>query len=235
MKTHVAVTLTTLLVISAFAADSDPKQEVTDAAKKLGQKANYSWTTTVVVPEGTRFRPGPTEGKTEKDGVTEVSMKFGENTTRAILQGDKAVVSNPEGEWQSTADLENEEGPGRFRAMFVRNIKTPAAQAAEIAGFAKDLKKDGDGYASDLTEDGAKTLLTFRARRTGEGPSVSNAKGSVKFWVKDGLLSKYEYKVKGTVSYNGNDFENDRTTTVEIKEIGTTKIQVPEEAKKKLS
>jgi hypothetical protein len=57
----------------------------------------------------------------------------------------------------------------------------------------------------------------------------------VKFWVKDGVLSKYEIKVKGTVSFNGNDRDIDRTTTVEIKDIGATKIQVPEGAQKKLS
>jgi hypothetical protein len=85
-----------------------------------------------------------------------------------------------------------------------------------------------------LTEAGAKTLLTFRPRNGGEGPTVTNATGSVKFWLKDGALAKYEFKVKGTVSFNGNDFENDRTTTVEIKDVGSTKIEVPDEAKKKL-
>ena len=44
----------------------------------------------------------------------------------------------------------------------------------------------------------------------------------------------YEVKVKGKVSFNGNDRDVDRTTTVEIKDIGSTKIEVPEEAKKKL-
>jgi hypothetical protein len=37
------------------------------------------------------------------------------------------------------------------------------------------------------------------------------------------------------MSFNGNDREIDRTTTVEIKDVGTTKLTVPEEAKKKLS
>ena len=57
----------------------------------------------------------------------------------------------------------------------------------------------------------------------------------MKFWIKDGVPAKYEFKVKGTVNFNGNEFENDRTTTVEIKEVGTTKVAVPEAAKKKLT
>jgi hypothetical protein len=119
--------------------------------------------------------------------------------------------------------------------MMLRNFKTPATQATQVASFAKDLKKDGDVYSGDLTEEGAKTLLTFRPRSGGEGPSVSNAKGSVKFWLKDGALAKYELKVKGTVSFNGNEFDNDRTTTVVIKDVGATKVEVPEEAKRKMS
>ena len=53
--------------------------------------------------------------------------------------------------------------------------------------------------------------------------------------VKDGTLTKYEFKVKGKMSFNGNDIDQDRTTTVVIKDVGTTKVTVPEEAKKKLS
>src|SRR5438093_4748189 len=163
-----------LLAASLIAADSGTKDDIKDAAKKLGERANYSWKTTVVVPESAQFRPGPTEGKTEKDGFTHVKMSFGDNTTQAVIKGDKSAVTNPDGGWQSLAELENEEGPGRFRALMLRNLKTPAVQAAELASFVKDLKKDGDTYSSELTEDGAKVFLRFR--RGGDGPTVSNAK-----------------------------------------------------------
>jgi hypothetical protein len=120
--------------------------------------------------------------------------------------------------------------------MMARNFKAPAAQAAELAAGAKDLKKEGDAYVSDLTEDVAKGLLSLRGRAGGgEGPTVSGAKGSVKFWIKDAALSKYEFKVQGKVTFNENERDVDRTTTVEIKDVGTTKVEVPEEARKKLS
>jgi hypothetical protein len=216
-----------LLTEPLLAADSSPKDDITNAAKKLGEKANYSWKTTVVVPEGTQFRPGPSEGKTEKDGFTHVTMSFGENTTQAVLKGDKAAATNRDGEWQSAAELDGNEGPGRFLGRMVRNLKTPAAQAAELAAAAKELKKDGDAYSGDLTEAGAKAQFRFG--------TASNAKGSVKFWLKDGALSKYEFKVQGKVDFNGNEVDVDRATTVEIKDVGTTKVEVPEGAKKKLS
>lgn len=88
----------------------------------------------------------------------------------------------------------------------------------------------------DLTEEGVKELLSRGFRRPGgEAPTPTDPKGSVKFWIKDGVVNKYEYKVQASMSVNGNDITIDRTTTVEIRDIGSTKVEVPEEAKKKAS
>ncbi len=57
----------------------------------------------------------------------------------------------------------------------------------------------------------------------------------MKFWVKDGALSKYEYQVQGTMNFNDNEINMNRLTTVDIKDVGTTKVTIPEEAKKKVS
>jgi hypothetical protein len=225
------------LVFSAslLAADSGPKEEVIHAAKALQQKENYSWKTTVVVPESARFKPGPTEGKTEKEGATYLMITFGDNTIEAVLKGDKGAMAGADGEWKSLADVENDQNRGRFMAGFLRNMKTPAEEAVELAGEAKDLKKDGEVYSGDLTEEGAKNLLRFRRRGGNGGPEVSGAKGSVKFWVKDGVLSKVEYSVKGSISFNGNDVDVDRSTTMQIKDVGTTKVIIPKDAREKLS
>jgi hypothetical protein len=231
MKTSIVFGIMALTAVSLVAAESSPKDDVTNAAKALGDKTNYSWTVTVAVPAGAQFRPGPTEGKTEKDGATRVSMTFNDNTTEFVLQGGKSAIHTDEGGWQALSELDDQ-GPGRFLGAMVHNFKAPATQAAELAGQVKELKKDGDAYSGDLTEEGAKGLLQFRR---GGNATVSDAKGSVKFWIKDGVLSKYEFKVQGKVSFNGNDRDVDRTTTTEIKDIGTTKVEVPDDAKKKLS
>jgi hypothetical protein len=232
MKKNLLFGMATLLAGSIMAADPSPKDDVTAAAKKLADQASYTWNTTVVVPEDAPFHPGPTDGKIETNGFTDVKTAFRENTMEFVLKGDKAAVHTEDGGWQALSELEGSEGPGRFLVGMIRGFKAPAAQAAEIASWAKDLKKDGDVYAGELTEEGAKSLLRFR--RGGEA-TISNAKGSVKFWIKDGVLAKYEFKVKGSVSFNGNDNDVDRTTIVEIKDVGTTKLAVPDEAKKKLS
>jgi hypothetical protein len=63
---------------------------------------------------------------------------------------------------------------------------------------------------------------------------MQNAKIALKMWVKDGVLNKITTHVTGTINFNGEDRDIDRTTTVEISDIGSTKVELPDEAKKKL-
>src|SRR5437870_13408033 len=116
MKKQILVLGLAGLAGSLLAAETSAKEEVINAAKKLGEQPNYSWKTTVVVPESAQFKPGPIEGKTEKDGFTYLKMSIGENQAEGVIQGDKTAVTNQDGEWQSASELENSEGRGRFRA-----------------------------------------------------------------------------------------------------------------------
>lgn len=235
MKTPALLGIFAMLAGSLAVSAATPKEEVTAAARKLAEQPNYTWNTTVVVPEGTRFRPGPVEGKANKDGLMIVATTFGDNTTHTVRQGEKGAITNQDGAWESLAEAESAEGFGRFRAALARGLQPAAQQAMELAADAKDLKKEGDVYSSELSEDGTKELLRIRRGGGGDAPEPRNAKGSVKFWLKDGVLAKYEFKVQGTITgRNGEDFEVDRLTTVEIKNVGTTKVEVPEGAKKKL-
>jgi hypothetical protein len=234
MKKNIVFCAVALLTGSLLAADS-ASNDVSSAAKKLGDSVNYSWQTTVIVPDDSPFKPGPTDGKTEKGGLTYVKLSLGDNTTEFVKQGQVAAYTDEDGTWKSLTNLDNSQGPGRFLGGMVRNFQAPDAQAADLVASAKDLKKDGDVYASDLTADGAKALLSFRGRRgNGNGPAITNPSGSVKFWIKDGILIKYEFKVKGTVNFDGDDHDIDRDTTVAIKDVGTTKMDAPDAAKKLL-
>jgi len=244
MKLAVLLSLT---LVSAPVIAADTKDEVKAAAKKLAESPNYSWTTKSETPgsdQGGRFRIGPTEGKTQKDGLTSIKMTRGENATEAFVKAGKAVVKT-DGGWKTGEELSSESsdgeggrrGGGRFLGRMLQNMKTPAAEAEDLAGKVKELKKADDGYAGELTEDAVKERLTFGGRRRdgSEPPAPANMKGSVKFWVKDGVLTKYEYNVQGTITFQNNDRDVNRTTTVEIKDVGSTKIDVPEEAKAKIS
>lgn len=225
-----------LLLVAAgslLAADSSPKDEVLAAAKQLADKDNYSWHTETIVPEGTQFRPGPIDGKTEKEGYTGISWTLFDNEIQIVQKGDKAAYTDQDGKWQLATEQAGD-GPEGWMSMFARNMPTPAKQAAEIAGDVTEFKKEGEVYSGPLTEEGAKALMSFR--RGSDGPTISNAKGSAKFWLSDnGELTKYEYKVKGLMDWNGNDVDIDRDTTVEIRGVGTTKVEISEKAKGKLS
>jgi hypothetical protein len=242
MKTNLLLALFILTIGSLSAASSNPKDYVKKAAGELGKQKNYSWNTTVESPGNSQFRPGPTEGKTEKGGYTSLSMTFGDNTTEAVLKGTNGAIKTQDG-WQSLAEASQDNGggfnPGMFIARSLQNYKIPDAQAADLVNDVKDLKKSTNGISGDLTEDSAKALLSFRPRG-GNGsenfpsPDISNAKGTVTFWIADGKLTKYQTHVTGHVSFNGNDRDVDRTTTTEIKDANSTKISVPDDAKKKL-
>jgi hypothetical protein len=226
MKKILTPILLALLAVRVAAADSTAKDDVVAASKKLGDQPNYSWKENVVVPDNSPFKPGPTEGKWEKGGDTYFTLSFGDDTTKIYLEGDKSAISDPDGGWQSAKEMGADEGPGRFVAAIVGMFKAPAAQAEELAGTAKELVQDGDALSSDMTDEGAKSQFRFG--------KVTNPKGSVKFWIKDGQLVKYEFKITGKAEFNGNEFDVDRDTTIEIANVGATKIDVPADAKKKL-
>jgi hypothetical protein len=214
-----------------LAAQAGPADDVTAAAQKLGTESSYSWHATTVVPPDAQFRPGPTEGKTA-NGLTYVKMSFRDNESEIYMKGTNAVMTDPDGGWQTLAEAsQDDQGPGRFMTGMVRNFRTPAKQAADLAADCKDLTMTNGAWTSDLTADGAKKMLTFRR---GGGANVTNPSGSATFWIANGELTKFETHVKGSVSFNGNDMDVDRDTTVEIKDVGTTKIDVPDDVTKKL-
>ncbi|MFN3486228.1 MAG: hypothetical protein ACK44W_12200, partial [Planctomycetota bacterium] len=125
--------------------------------------------------------------------------------------------------------------PAAFAARRLADFKSPAALAESLADKAKELKDEGGGvYAGELSEEAARELLST-GRRGGQGaPSVSGAKGSVRFWLKEGMLVKYEYALQGKMTFGQREVDVNRTTVVEIKDVGTAKVEVPEEARAKL-
>ena len=239
MKRNLWFGMLMVLAGSLIAADSSPKDAVTSAATALGGELNYSWHSTVASAGGNRRFTGPSDGKIEKDGYTWLSMVRGDSTNLAVFKGTNGAINTPDNGWQSFKEATADDGggfnPTMFMVRMLQNFKDPDQQAAMLADQAAALTRDTNGISGDLTEDGAKGLLTYGRPAGGDnGPTVSNAKGSVTFWVADGKLVKYQFHVSGTVSFNGNDRDVDRTTTVEITDVGTTKIDVPNDAKKKL-
>jgi len=240
-----------------MAADKD---DVGAAIAKLAAADNYSWKTSVsnVPPpdaagggggrRGGRGFGGTSSGKAQKDGLLYVNMPGRGGVTEGYVKGTKgAIKAGDDGAWASFAEATADDGnggfnPATFAARRLQTTKSPADTAKDLLDKVKSVTKADDAYTADLTEDGAKSFMTMGfagfgrgGGAGGNGPDISGAKGSVKFWVKDGVLVKYETHIEGTMSFGGNDRPLNTITTVDITDVGATKIEVPDDAKKKMS
>jgi|KBSSwiStaDraftv2_1062776.scaffolds.fasta_scaffold1378589_1 hypothetical protein len=230
--------LPALIAVAGFAlsisgALADSKSEVADGIKKLADQPNYSWTSTPKV-EGTKAgrNQGPLDGKTEKSGLTYLKGTSGDNAYEAAFKGEKLVV-NYTGDWIAPSELPVDDGriEARLKALKV----TPVEEAGKLLAKVKELKKGESGeYTGELDADTAKAAFAVLGRRAAEAPE---AKGTIKVWLKDGRLAKYEFKIEGKITTGADkkEVEISRTTTVEIKDVGSTKISLPDDATKRLS
>jgi len=233
MNTKSLCGFTAMLAGSLLAVQAAPKDDLAKAIKQLADAGGYTWKATTESPQ---FNMGPTVGKIDKDGWALVSRTWGENTVQSAHHGEKAVTETQDG-WRSLAELEADQADnrGRFRARMLRGFEPPALEAGSLLKAVGEVALSDGAYTASLPEEKVKELMTFRGRGAGgDGPQISGAKGSVKFWVEKGMLKKYQYAVEGTMTWNNQDREMDRTTTVEISEVGTTKVELPAAAKAKL-
>jgi hypothetical protein len=227
MKT-LLVSALTLCAIASLRAD--PKSDLQAAAKKLADAPSYSWVAKTEI-EGGQYTPAPVLGKAEKGGYAVLTTEREGTVTTAVHHGTAAVVKTDDG-WKTSEELQGGGGGGRgMRGGNLLRAKRPDAELASLAEKVKELRASDGAISGDLTEAGAKELMTF-GRGGQNGPK--NAKGSIKVWLKEGAVAKMEVKTSGTMSRNGEDRDFASTRTVEIKDVGTTKLEVPEDAKKKL-
>jgi len=235
MKKTIALAITSLFAASSmFAADATPTDQVKAGIAKDKAAANYSWTTTLTIAD-MQFTPGPVKGKAEKDGFAMVSQEMNDNKLEAVMKGDKVALKN-ESQWQL---IDEADGFVAMMGGFLTANGTALDEAEKLLKYVKELKAGEAGLISgDLTTEGAGTMMAFRPRGANAGAppaAPKNAKGSVKFWIKDGALVKIESHISGATAFGPDQEERqmDTTRTIEISDLGTTKLEVPADAKKK--
>lgn len=237
MKTTLIPILALLIAAPAFADDTNAAAQVKAAVAKLRAQPNYSWTVKVDMP-GMPFTPEPIEGKTGSDSFTLVSEGMNGNTVQAVLKGDKIVVKL-EDDWQLVGTNATSGGDPDFAVIigqWLGRHKTAADEAENLVAKANELKAgEGGMFSADLTEKALKELLTIGPRGKDQ-PEPKDVSGSVKLWLKDGELTKFVSHIHGRTIFGPDQQEQeiDLTRTVEIHDKGTTKLEVPAEAKKKL-
>ena len=221
------------------AAGARPKDTLITATTQLGKKANYSWTASTREAEGGSGplgSLGPIEGKAEKGGVTYLSFSIGDILVEVYRDGPKGAAQVLMGGWRTLDEVAGMGGTPATIVRYVRAYKAPVAESADLAGKVTDLKEADGALSGALKEDAVKELLLLGTRnQQGKEPQATGAKGSVRFWIKNGILAKYEIKVQGQVTEGDRESTISRTTTVEIKNAGSTKMDVPPDARQKMT
>ena len=229
----------TVIALATCWARADVKDDLTAAAKKLADSDNYSWTTGAKRPAGAIAGGG--DGKIQRDGLTILNLGIRGETTMIVFKDGKGAFQSPGESWKSVggaadASTQPATGDARMIASMIATYKPPAAQALSLIEKAQDLHQADDGsIAGTLSADDAKALIQRRMVRGGGGAvEVQDPAGDVKFWTADGVLRKFQLHLTGQMNVAGQERDINRTTTVEIKDVGTTKLDAPDEAKAKM-
>src|SRR5436190_22283656 len=100
--------VTTVAFLAALAISTraaEPKDELKAAAKKLAAKPNYSWSLTTKSQGEGGGPAGDSDGKTEKDGYSFLTLSFGNTEVELAFKGDKAAIKRND-EWKGADELE---------------------------------------------------------------------------------------------------------------------------------
>jgi hypothetical protein len=227
------VCLTIFLASSLLAAGSSPQEDVLAAIAALGTQTNYSWKTTVQL--GLLHSATTRYGRTVKDGYTLFSTNPANDqgipdSFAVLIRGTNAAVQTAPNSWRSAADVLRDPGsrstPAWALAQTAQNLKPPAILAANLAAQAQDWLAGTNSLAGVLNAESVTSLLGDRL------PISTNRLVRVTFWITDGKLAKFQWHATGMTTFNGSSRNMDRTATTEIMSVNTTKLQVPDEARK---
>lgn len=165
------------------------------------------------------------------------------------------VYDTPDG-WKLLSELPNPEipsGPSRAAAprggitipiirvgtgfdMRWIGVWRPDQEIAIVIANLANVEEAGSGvYQAELTSDGATKLIS--PPRMGVASimvGVKNASATIKFWVRKGLLVRYELSVEGIMNLPIGEHPISYSRTRELSNFGTTVIDVPEEVQHKL-
>jgi hypothetical protein len=236
MKQSLTIVSIGLLAGAMFAAETSPQDKVAAVTKQLSDKPNYSWTTTTKEGDGSPGRVSPIEGKAEKAGLVYLSFAIGGLPVEVYMNGQKGTAKALEG-WQTFDEIAETGGTAAAVVRYLRTYKAPGAESAALSGKMKDVKEADGAISGELKEEAVKELLErgTRRREGQEAPKIADPKGTVKFWIQEGALTKYEVNVQGKVTAGDRETDVNRTVTVQIKDAGSTKLELPAEAKQKMS
>jgi hypothetical protein len=114
-------------------------------------------------------------------------------------------------------------------------ISHPHEELGVIVGSYQELKVEGDVVTGSLTDLGAQLLLVRDGQKYIE---PLRAAGTFKLWLRNGMVAKYQVTLEGVlrihVQSGRRQVEVHQVTDTVLKDVGTTTLDVPDQARAKL-
>ncbi len=221
------------IMLAALLATQAANEEVAAAAKKAAEITSYSFKVTTAGPAKGKRTGGTVEGKYEKDQP--VCLKSG--ALEAFRKGGLVVYKEGE-EWKRAERKKGEKKADPTLAL--QAVKLPHEELDGCDKHFQSVEKaeakenECTVFSGPLTETAAASL----ASTGGKGNKAAAAlrySGTGKLWVNaDGRIVKYEFQIKATGERNGKAIDQSIARTVELTDLGTAKVEIPEGAKKLL-
>jgi hypothetical protein len=127
------------------------------------------------------------------------------------------------------------DGRGPNYSNLQKTLSRPHEEIGIIVAGYTDLKMDGEVLSGPLTETAAKLLLVHAGQ---EQITPLQASGTFRIWVRNGILEKFETRLEGKLSVETSSGRREvtvhQTATTTLSDMGKTKVEVPDDAKKRL-
>lgn len=227
-----------VVAVASQLLGGEAEDRLKSAVGKLTEASGYSWTSTTEI-SGAPMRLSPTTGKVQKGGFLLLETEAFGSEIKVVRKGTNAVVKFDEG-WVLPSELPQPNfgggGAPNMGAMMGRRLlsaKAPGEEVDALLRRLKPLRSEGDLITGEFSEDGAKEYL--KENRRGRGfAEPKSAKGTIRFWIKEGAVSKSELSFDTEMETPNGAMNLNSKTITEIKDVGTTRVEVPAEALKKL-
>jgi putative heme-binding domain-containing protein len=221
-------------------SETDLQTVVADAIESLRRQPSYSWST--MTETASPFGGGDAvNGQYESSGYAYISLPAAGNRLGFVAKDGQFAVQIDEN-WQTLEHASAQSG-GERRGSFgpraiatlIRNYKLPAAQADELLTKTADLRQEGNAITGRLDSAVARAILSSAGpgggRRGRTGSALNDVGGEVTFWTDKGMLTRFSISLTGSFRFRDNTIPLDRTITTTLTDIGTTKVEVPLDAK----
>ncbi len=241
-----------VLGVAVALCGSAPDEELDKAAAKAAEMAKYAFKLTSKI-EGMGGGGGggggagarPTDCKVDKDVAIEI--KAGDQT--AYKKGEVLVYKEGDA-WKKYERQQGGGGGGgqggnrSARTMgLLAGLRTPHEMLADFGKKLKEVKKaeakenECTVFSGDLTDEAAKDLGRLGGRGGGGGGGAEfTYSGNAKLWVNaEGAIVKFEIFTNAKGKIRDRDMDIKATRTYEISDVGSAKVEVPEDAAKVLN